>query len=300
MQKIMPITKSMNDTAKLAARFLGDEPVELIRKFVNSQKNSDGGFKGRDGRSDLYYTLFGLECAEAVNIDTNWKKLREFLNPFLNEKNLDFVHTVCLIRCLNKIPNLDKKQNIIEELFRSTEKFRSNKGYKLNITDNQHSIYALFLAILAHEECKTNFPFSTDEMVNIIENSKTTDGAFADQPGLKKGTTTVTAAVILVLYKLGIMPETKLIEWVQKQYSLHGGFRASPLAPIPDLLSTGTAMFSLNYIDIDLKQKKEPTFDFVESIWAENGGFCGHIFEEEPDTEYTFYGLLTLGVLSKI
>ena len=100
------------------------------------------------------------------------------------------------------------------------------------------------------------------------------------------------------MHKLGLVPKAELINWVKSQYSPHGGFRASPLAPIPELLSTGTALFSLNYLGLDLSEMKEATFDFVETVWHENGGFCGHIFEEEPDTEYTFYGLLTLGVLS--
>ena len=34
---------------------------ELVREFLLSQQNADGGFKDRTGRSDLYYTVFGLE-----------------------------------------------------------------------------------------------------------------------------------------------------------------------------------------------------------------------------------------------
>ena len=168
----MAITSAMNDTAKLVKKFLDDESLDLIRNYIISRKNPDGGFKGRDGRSDLYYTLFGLECSEVLDIKIDWVKLWQFLESFAKKDDLDFVHTVCLIRCINKIPDLQNKQEYINIQFQRTENFRSNEGYKLNLTDKYHSIYALFLAILAHEECQQDFPFNNDEILNILSKNQ--------------------------------------------------------------------------------------------------------------------------------
>ena len=49
----------MLQVARVAPKVLGDA-TELVRNFLASQQNPDGGFRDRDGESDLYYTVFGL------------------------------------------------------------------------------------------------------------------------------------------------------------------------------------------------------------------------------------------------
>ncbi len=290
----------MNDVAKHGSKILDNESLNHIISYIQSQQNSDGGFKGRDGRSDLYYTLFGLECMQALNQTIDYKKLESFLRPFYDNENLDFIHLICLVRSLNKIPQLKDKELKLKTLFNRVSKCRTDDGgYKLSKEDTHTSIYASFLSYIAHDECKIKFP-NIDAMFDSLETSTTKDSAYADQPGLRNGTTTVTAAVSILLSQYDKLNDDTLINWLQKQYSPHGGFKASPLAPIPDLLSTGTSLFALHTLGIDLSKIKEQTFEFIETVWSDKGGFCGHLFEEEPDTEYTFYGLLSLGILGEL
>ena len=82
-------------------------------------------------------------------------------------------------------------------------------------------------------------------------------------------------------------------------YLLHvqdasGGFRADAAAPVPDLLSTATALFVLRCYEV---RPLVPTRDFIEAHWLDNGGFGATLWDEEGDVEYLFYGLLALGSL---
>jgi hypothetical protein len=68
--------------------------------------------------------------------------------------------------------------------------------------------------------------------------------------------------------------------------------------PIPDLLSTATALHALAGMQIDLDPIREPCLDFVDSLWVNQGTFYGNWTDDAPDCEYTYYGLLALGHLS--
>lgn len=69
-------------------------------------------------------------------------------------------------------------------------------------------------------------------------------------------------------------------------------------APLPDLLSTATALHALSGLQTDFESTGEPYLDFMDSHWTNSGLFHGHWQEETLDVEYTFYGLLALVHLS--
>ena len=77
-----------------------------------------------------------------------------------------------------------------------------------------------------------------------------------------------------------------------------GGFFAVPMAPLPDLLSTATALHALSGLHADLGKIREPCLDFIDTLWTSKGGFHGTWTDDVLDVEYTFYGLLALGHLS--
>ena len=75
-----------------------------------------------------------------------------------------------------------------------------------------------------------------------------------------------------------------------------GGFKATKEAPIPDILSTATALFALNKISYKTPEDlREKTFEMIESHWQDSGGFIGNLGETVADCEYTFYALLAMG-----
>ena len=71
-----------------------------------------------------------------------------------------------------------------------------------------------------------------------------------------------------------------------------------PHAPMPDLLSTATALHTLAGLQVPLESVKEPCLDFIDTLWTNEGAFHGQWADDHVDCEYTYYGLLALGHLS--
>jgi len=94
----MSIRLEMLQVARLAPRMLG-ESAGLVREFLIRQQNEDGGFQDRAGRSDLYYTVFGMEGLLALQAPLPVAKLEDYLKQFGAGENLDFIHLCCLARC---------------------------------------------------------------------------------------------------------------------------------------------------------------------------------------------------------
>jgi prenyltransferase beta subunit len=124
------------------------------------------------------------------------------------------------------------------------------------------------------------------------------DGSFANEPGLRQGTTTATAAAVTLCRHLGLPLATGTGTWLLQQVHPSGGFLATPGAPLPDLLSTATALHALESLEVNFTHLRDLTLDFVDSLWSAKGGFHGHWADDELDVEYTSYGLLALGHLS--
>jgi prenyltransferase beta subunit len=99
----MSLKSAMRQTARRAPRLLG-ESTELVRRFVRSRQNPDGGFQDRAGQSDLYYTIFGLDALAALDETPDLAALENFLRSFGDGAQLDFVHLTCLARCWSELP----------------------------------------------------------------------------------------------------------------------------------------------------------------------------------------------------
>jgi prenyltransferase beta subunit len=87
------------------------------------------------------------------------------------------------------------------------------------------------------------------------------------------------------------------VEWLLARLQPAGGFLAVPEAPMPDLLSTATALHALAAAHASIGDHRDRTLDFVDSLWT-GKAFCGSWADDDEDTEYTYYALLSLGHLS--
>lgn len=86
--------------------------------------------------------------------------------------------------------------------------------------------------------------------------------------------------------------------WLLDRCHARGGFFASPTTPVPDLLSTATALHALSVLHVPIAGLCDPCLDFVDSLWTNRGGFFGTWADDAVDCEYTYYALLALGHLS--
>lgn len=150
-------------------------------------------------------------------------------------------------------------------------------------------VYPLFFSFL-NQELRLNRP-SKEKLVRELQAFRAEKGGYAQTLQRPEPTTNATCAALAMLWQVGAADEESL-QWLSDLQDETGGFRANPEAPIPDLLSTGVAAFTLHLCG---KKPKVEVADFVESHWLENGGFAPTLLDEYSDVEYVFYGLLALG-----
>ena len=103
---------------------------------------------------------------------------------------------------------------------------------------------------------------------------------------------------VAVARHLGLAVSPDIAPWLLDTCFREGGFCASPLVGVPDLLSTATALHTLAALEFPFGTIQEICLDYIDTLWSSRGGFYGHWADDVLDCEYTYYGLLALGHLS--
>ena len=287
----------MLQVARLAPKLLG-EATDLVADFFRGQMNDDGGFKDRGGESDLYYTVFGLEGLMALRADIPHTRVLNYLESFGDGGSLDMVHLSCLARCWANLPPTLRDGVPRQAILARVESFRTaDGGYDTSSKATVGTVYGSFVALGAYLDAGADMP-NRAAMLDCVGRLRAADGGYANQHDLPMGLTPSTAAAVTVLRYFGEPIDPALADWLLSRSRREGGFFATPQAPIPDLLSTATALHALAGMHADLEPIKEPCLDFVDSLWTNKGAFYGNWTDEIPDVEYTYYGLLSLGHLS--
>lgn len=287
----------MITAAKRAGDSLGSS-AGLVVDFLSSRINDDGGFNGRDDRSDLYYTLFGMEALISLGVELDQQRISNYLQSFKDGSSLDFVHLACLLRCWANLPVIALDDKIATAILKRIECYRCNDGgYSVLLDASGSSVYASFLAIGAYQDADDDIP-GPQKIADCIESLKRPDFGYANESSSGAGLTPSTAAAIVSLISLGRQPDPDTMKWLFERVTPAGGFLPTPSAPMPDLLSTATALFALDLAGTSLDPIKEPCLDFLDSLWSSDGAFSGSIVDTTLDCEYTYYGLLALGLLS--
>lgn len=106
-------------------------------------------------------------------------------------------------------------------------------------------------------------------------------------------TTNAVCCLIAMQHQMGKELDEAHVDWLCQRQHPSGGFYASDMAPIPDLLSTAVALFTLRLIGV----KAVDASDFIQAHWLDSGGFAPTLYDDYSDVEYVFYGLLALGTV---
>ena len=275
---------------------MGDS-TELVRSFLLSQLHPDGGFRDRAGQPDLYYTVFGIEGLSALRAEWPTAATADLLRGHGDGESLDFIHLTCLARCWAALPR-EYRGEMPRGLAARLERHRTRDGgYDEDPDAGEATVYGSFMAIGAYEDLGDPIP-QLERLLDGIEALHTGDGGYSNQRGVPHGLTPVTAGAATLLRRFGRKVPSGVAQWLVARCHPEGGFFATPDAPLPDLLSTATALHALTGLHADLSAVREPCLDFVDSLWSNRGAFCGSWADEVLDCEYTYYGLLALGHLS--
>lgn len=303
--------------ARRAPELLG-ESTALVQRFLLGQEAAGGGFTDRSGKPDLYYTLFGLAALGGIQpkrllpgratLQLRGVALRsaQFLRSAQPE-SLDLVHLGALARSRAMLAAAGFAppwaRDEILKLTGVLSRYQSEDGGYSGVPGDQFgTAYGAFLAIGVFQDLGIPIP-DHDQLGGSLQSLRNPDGSWPNQRLITvrdaPGGTNATAAAVVACNQLGVPLSASTSRWLLGRFSPQGGFLSGPNAPIPDLLSTATALHALATLNVPLAQVREGCLDFVDSLWTNHGGFHGHWGDEHLDCEYTFYGLLALGHLAQ-
>ncbi len=294
----MSLRLQLLQVARLAPRLLGDS-AGLVRDFYRRQFNADGAAYNRAGDPDLYYTTFALAGAQAIDAPVPADRTATWLASFGDGASLDFVHRGALARCWAAVGRDRMPAGLDHALLARLETFRKpDGGYEGDPKLAHSTAYGAFVALGAYEDFG-HTPPQPIELIRSLKRLETPDGAWSNAPGLPVGALNATAGAVTLIRHLGFPVNPTVGDWILAQAHPQGGFVAVPGAPLPDLLSTATALHALACLERRVPSSvHERCLDFLDTLWSAEGGFHGHWADDHLDAEYTFYGLLALGHLS--
>lgn len=288
----------MLQVARLARRSLGDA-ADLVAGFLHGTAAAGGGYVNRGGRRDLYYTSFALDGLVALDaLDPQAPHMiatRQWLGEYGAGDGLDLVHRCCLARAWASQPAATLTADIRQGIAAGFLQHRSaDGGYASRRNAPRGTAYGSFLAVNAHADLK--LPLSEPErLAESLRGLRSADGGWSNEPGQPEGSTTATAAAVATLRSLDRPVPAGIGDWFLERWHPAGGFCAAPDAPLPDLLSTAVAIHALDALGAPWRDRRETVLDFLDSLWTNVGAFHGSWADDEPDAEYTFYGLVALG-----
>lgn len=292
----MSLRLEMLQVARLAPRMLGEAAAQ-VKRFVLACQAEDGGFRDRDGRSDLYYTSFAVDALMALQVELPVERLRAYLQPFGCGEGLDFVHRCCLGRLWAALEGA-AEPGLLAKLWNLVETCRSGDGgYETEPGARTGSAYGCLLGYAAYAD-HGGRPPAPEGLARCLDALRTPDGAWSNDAVVRIGSAPAVAAAVTLCRHLGhpVPPETA--GWLLRCHDAQGGFRAFPGAPMPDLLSTAVALHALDGLEADFSGIRESCLDYLDSLWTNEGGFHGNWADDVLDVEYTYYGLLALGHLA--
>lgn len=264
-----------------AGKFSEEEREKYIRFFLGFQQ-PDGGFRGRRGASDLYYTGFALRALAllgALSDPVLCERISDYLVKSL-ENTLEFpipegmsFQTVDRITLLMNCGLLEFFSGIDVFASRNVDKYDWSRKYfqKVQADDGGYyssnrtrhsSLYHTFLVYCCLElldswslngEKFLGKSGQIEKVFRLIQNRARKDGGFAELDLLKhSGTNPTTAALGLLDILRPWMKEEEREKWdvlvnhavgyLLAQECEGGGFRANSRIEIADLLSTFTVL----------------------------------------------------------
>lgn len=273
-------------------------------QWIRSQQKEDGGFGGREGGSDLYYTSFALRgLAIMGRLDP---AIAEDASRFLQSQLLgkativDFyslLYSVMLIQLAGATnPLAQAPPGWEEKVVDLISSLRApDGGYSIQPGAPSGSTYQTFLALLAHEVMAR--PVRDAHLLEPFTLGRLRpDGGFVEVAPARKGGTNPTAAAIGILRQTapGALTEELregVVDFLVENLGPDGGIRANGRVPLSDLLSTFTGAWTLEELSSLDSLEKETLVGFLDAVEQDNGGFLAGVWDEAVDVEYTFYGL---------
>lgn len=278
------------------------------RFFLGGQRE-DGGFAGREGGSDLYYTNFALRSLALLGElhGDVAERARRFLAARLAGQAtiVDFLSLVYSASLLTLSAGLDVFADAApdwrEAVAAALEKLRRDDGgYAKGPEGTASSTYHTFLVALCRQLIDAPL-VEPERMVAFVLSQRREDGGFVEIKPMKRSGTNPTAAAVGLLKIVGRLDEDVregVVDFLAEMQTDEGGLRANTRIPIADLLSTFTGLLTLSDLQAADNIDAAAVMRYAKSLELEDGGFLGAVWDQGVDVEYSFYGLATMGLLT--
>lgn len=269
--------------------------------FVSELQRPDGGFPGRDGKSDVYYADFAIRTIVAAGppAEASLASAAAFVTK--TGPGVD-----CVVDCFSVL-NCIRLLNVLGEdvaintapLIEVVARQLLPTGGYVRPGGTEISAYNTFIAALCHELTATEFPNCVRTVAGIraLQNSA---GGFAETPGSGIEQTNATAAAIGFLSMVGGLSDSisaAAARFIARMQADDGGIRSHPRAPCSDLLSTFTGLVTLTTLSSIQTVDLGAIARFVRQRAVNTGGFTGYCGDAEADVEYTYYGIGSVALL---
>ena len=289
--------------------------VEAQVRFVASCQQADGGFRGRQGESDLYYTDFALRTlAWLAPTHTDFERGLRYMAQIPLSLSLSSLDTLDCFHVLNARRlalrhgvataawTLEKRpfdERLIADQL--CQRMLSGKGFARSASDTTPSAYHTFIGALCLQMLATDMP-QAHNVIACIQALECDDGGYVESiDSIGQGSqTSATAAAVALQLMYDAMPPARIApcaRFLASMQGADGGLRPHAVVEASDLLSTFTGLITLSSLgelqQIDLARVAE----FLRASAHSDGGFLACPDDDTPDVEYTYYGVATLALL---
>ena len=284
-------------------RALGPAFGTVQSEYVQQLQLADGGFPGRQGDSDLYYTDFALRV---LSLTTASPAPLSRAADYLRQTNLEPETVVECFSWLNARRLLTQAGFAVplerEALTRVIANQALPSGGFAAPGGTAANAYQTFIAALCLELLGEEFEYA-GEAVAETAGLQTESGGFRNQPGEGLAQTSATAAALGFLTLQEALSEDQTRDacaFLAAMQATDGGLRAHSQAPISDLLSTFTGLLSLALLDAHEALNLQALARFVRGCACVGGGFGAFPGDDGTDVEYTYYGVGCIALLGAI
>ncbi len=278
--------------------------------WIAARQRPEGGFGGREGEPDCYYTAFALRSlwiAGRLN-ESIATPAAAFLRTAMTRRDsvvdlisLIFAAAVCELGAGVAVLSDDDdswRHNVAAML--STLR-TDDGGFAKTPEGRAGSTYQTFLSVLCHELMDVPVP-EADRVVRFIESQGMDGGGYREIRVAKRPGVNPTAAAIGTLKVLGrLEPDqhSETVEFLAEMQTDDGGLTANTRIPFADLLSTCTGLITLSDLSATERVDLDAMGRYASSMQHPGGGgFVGFELDDTADVEYTFYGLATMSLLA--
>ncbi|MCM2374475.1 prenyltransferase/squalene oxidase repeat-containing protein [Aporhodopirellula aestuarii] len=276
-------------------------------RWLQQCQRGDGGFAGREGESDPYYTAFALRALWILDRleEPVAARAGEFLRQRMARRDsvIDLISLIFAAAILEmatgEVVISDDDTTWRKKVADMLATLRCDDGGFAKTPEGRAgSTYQTFLTVLCHELMDVPVP-DVEGITRFLDSQRHEDGGYLEIRVAKRAGVNPTAAAIGTLKTLGrldVSDQSDTAEFLLEMQSQEGGLSANTRIPFADLLSSFTGLTTL----VDLAAADQLSLprlrQYAESMQAPGGGFVGFALDQTPDVEYTFYGLATLAM----